>query len=239
MQDMKKPEDHRTRVAAVRREKMRARLLESALNIIAKDGLHAMTIDRLTVHAGVSRGTFYKYYDAPEAVIRELAVGISNELIQLAEPLVQQITDPVARIATGVRALMKTCAAYPVLGHCLIKLDWSDINQQHLMFNYVKRDLDEAQRTGQFKAMHAELALCLVGVSAISGLQVMMNSAAEPDLPEQTAMAVMRALGMENEMARRLVEIPIAVPQLPETGLIYRATSLAVQADPILNNLRG
>jgi TetR/AcrR family transcriptional regulator, ethionamide resistance regulator len=223
---MTKPEDHRKRVAATRREKMRARLLETALHIIAKDGLQAFTIDRLITDAGVSRGTFYKYYDAPEALVRELAVDISNELIQLAEPLVQKIPDPAARIATGLRALMKTCAAYPVLGHCMIRLDWSDINKQHLMFNYVKRDLDEALRTGQFKTMHSELALCLVGVSAVAGLQVMMLSSPEPDLPEQTAVAILRALGVEDKKAQLMVDIPIDVPPLPETGLICRATSL-------------
>lgn len=227
-QPMNAPEDHRTRVAALRREKMRARLLESALQIIATDGLGALSIDHLIQHAGVSRGTFYKYYDAPAGVVRELALGISNELIALAEPLVLQVPDPAARVATGLRALMHTCAAHPVLGHFLLHLGWPDLDQQHLMFRHVKRDIEEAQRLGRFKPMPTDLALCLVGVSAIAGIQVLLLSAeAGPGVPEQTAGAILRALGMADDEATRVATLPLAAPELPAAGLIHRTTSLA------------
>lgn len=219
--------DHRTRVAAMRREKMRAKLLESALQIIAADGLSGLSIDRLIVHAGVSRGTFYKYYDAPQSVVRELALGISNELIAHVEPLVQQIPDPAVRVATGLRGLMYICSAHPVLGHFLIHLGWPDINQRHLMFNYVKRDIEEGQKLKRFNSMATELALCLVGVSAIAGIQVMLLSNTQDGVPEETAAAILRALGLPDSEASAIAAIPLAKPSLPETGLIFRATSLA------------
>ena len=206
---------------------MRGRLLESALQIIAAHGLAALSIDRLIAQADVSRGTFYKYYDSPQTVVRELAFGISNELIQHAEPLVLSLSDPATRIATGVRALMYTCAAHPVLGHFLVHLGWSDINQQHQMFNYVKRDVDEGQRVQRFLPMAPDLALCLVGISAIAGIQVMLLSPNPEGVPEQTAAAVLRALGLEHADAAQISQRPLLLPGLPETGLIQRATSLS------------
>lgn len=225
-------EDHRTRVAAVRREKMRGRLLDSALHIISANGLAALSIDRLIAHAEVSRGTFYKYYDAPNTLVRELALGISNELILHAEPLVLKLVDPAARIATGVRALMYICAAQPVLGHFLVHLGWSDINQQHQMFNFVKRDVDEGQRLQRFLPMAPDLALCLVGISAIAGIQVMLLSPNPRGIPEQTAAAVLRALGMKNEDAEPIAQRALPQHRLPKSGLIHRATSLAQLRDP-------
>lgn len=222
-------QDHRTRVAAARREKMRARLLESGLQIVAAEGVAALTIDKLIGHAGVSRGTFYKYYDAPQTLIRELAVDISNELIQHAEPLVQTLPDPAARVATGVRALIHTCARHPVLGHCLIHLGWHDINQQHLVFNYVQRDLEEAQKSGRFDRMPIDLALCLVGVSVIAGIQVaLLSRKKSKDTAETTALAILRALGMKDREARTIANAPLPASDLPSGGLIERATSLAV-----------
>lgn len=221
-------EDHRTRVAAERREKMRARLQESALQIIAAEGAAGLSIDRLIQHAGVSRGTFYKYYDAPVALVRELALGISNELIQHAEPLVQQVEDPAARIAMGLRALMQTCRAHPVLGHFLVHLGWHDVSQQHLMFDYVQRDLQQAQRQGRLPAMPNELALALVGASAIAGIQVMMRSPRKlRDLPELTAAAILQALGMPAQEAQAITGNSMPAAPLPETGLISRVARLS------------
>lgn len=219
-------EDHRKRVAAARREKMRARLLESALQTIAAEGVGALTIDKLIAHAGVSRGTFYKYYEAPQAVIRELALGISNELIQHAEPLVQQTADPAARVATGVRALIHSCANHPVLGHCMIHLGWHDIHQQHLVFHYVKRDIEEGQKTGRFDKMPTDLALCLVGVSAIAGIQVALGAHTQnKGTAETTALAILRALGLQDAEARAIANAPLPPLGLPSGGLIDRTTN--------------
>jgi TetR/AcrR family transcriptional regulator, ethionamide resistance regulator len=216
-------EDHRKRVAAERREKMRARLLESALQIIAADGLAALSIDRLIAHAEVSRGTFYKYYDAPQALVRELALDISNELIAHADPLVQQIADPAARISFGLRSLMHTCRAHPVLGHFLIHLGWHDIHQQHLVFDYVKRDIEQGFQQGRFKGMGTDLALCLVGVSAIAGLQVMMGqTGTAADVPEDTAAAILRALGTPAQEAHAIARLPMPQTPPPETRLISK-----------------
>lgn len=221
-------EDHRTRVAAERRERMRSRLQESALQIIAAEGAAGLSVDRLIQHAGVSRGTFYKYYDAPVALVRELALGISNELIEHAEPLVQQVEDPAARIALGLRSLMHTCSVVPVLGHFLVHLGWHDMNQQHLMFDYVSRDLLEAQRLGRLQAMSPELALGLVAASAIAGIQVMMRASSNTrDMPEQTAAAILRALGMPAGQAELVVSQPMPEVPLPATGLIARITHAA------------
>jgi len=229
---MQVTEDHRKRVAAERREKMRSRLQESALQLIAAEGVAALSIDRLIVHADVSRGTFYKYYDAPQTLVRELALGISNELINNAEPLVQQIEDPAARIAFGLRALMHTCRANPVLGYFLVHLGWHDVTQQHLMFDYVKRDLAQAQKQGRLDRMTIELALALIGATAIAGIQFMMKSPNKHHgAPEETAAAIMRALGMSGLESEKIAQLPMPKLKLPDTGLIYRVTNLAkVQA---------
>lgn len=229
---MQVTEDHRKRVAAERREKMRSRLQESALQLIAAEGVAALSIDRLIVHADVSRGTFYKYYDAPQTLVRELALGISNELINNAEPLVQQIEDPAARIAFGLRALMHTCRANPVLGYFLVHLGWHDVTKQHLMFDYVKRDLAQAQKQGRLDRMTIELALALIGATAIAGIQFMMKSPNKHHgTPEETAAAIMRALGMSGLESEEIAQLPMPKLKLPDTGLIYRVTNLAkVQA---------
>src|SRR3546814_16689412 len=59
------PEDFRIRVAADRRERMRARLLDAVLDLYqpGRCGAH-LVIDDVIQTAGVSRGTFYKYFES-------------------------------------------------------------------------------------------------------------------------------------------------------------------------------
>ena len=54
--------DHRPRVAAERRARMRRKLVESALLVFAEKGVDASVIEDVIAAAGVSRGTFYNYF---------------------------------------------------------------------------------------------------------------------------------------------------------------------------------
>src|SRR3546814_12397923 len=65
--------DFRIRVAADRRERMRARLLDAVLDLYqpGRGGAH-LVIDDVIQAAGVSRGTFYKYFDSLEEAVDEL-----------------------------------------------------------------------------------------------------------------------------------------------------------------------
>src|ERR1700732_983396 len=92
-------EDHRTRVAAGRRERMYARLVESALLVFGERGMDASVIDELIRTASVSRGTFYNYFRTNEDLLIAVSLAVSNEMLRVVDPLAHAETDPAARIA--------------------------------------------------------------------------------------------------------------------------------------------
>ena len=100
-------QDHRPRVAADRRERMRLRLLSTAVRIGAEKGPSGISIDDIVVGAEVSRGSFYKYFPTTEALLQEVATQIANELVRMAEPMVQGIEDPAERVASGIRIVAR------------------------------------------------------------------------------------------------------------------------------------
>jgi len=65
----------RWRAGAERRQRMRLRLIESALPVFAEKGLDAASIDDVIAAAGVSRGTFYNYFRTDV----ELAAAVSDD----------------------------------------------------------------------------------------------------------------------------------------------------------------
>ena len=61
---MLKIEDHRVRVAALRREEMQNSLMFSALVLASDKSIHEIDVDDIIKHAEVSRGSFYKYFQS-------------------------------------------------------------------------------------------------------------------------------------------------------------------------------
>jgi AcrR family transcriptional regulator len=204
--------DHRPRVAAERRARMRARLLDSALALVAERGVAAASIDAVISAARVSRGTFYKYFDAPDTLLRELALELTNDILRAVHPLVLQHDDPAARIATGMRVVVRLAYSRPAVGSFFLRLGWPDIDRRHVLFDFVQRDLEAGIRRGRFTAMPTLLALNIVAGTALGAIHAVLCKVSARDIAEQAAASALRALGIEAEQAARLVALPL--PQL-------------------------
>jgi AcrR family transcriptional regulator len=98
--------DHRPRVAAQRRESMRARLLDAGLATIVAHGVAGTSIDEIISAAQVSRGTFYKYFDSVTGLAAHLAQELAHEMGLVLDPLVTEEPDPALRVAVGSRMLL-------------------------------------------------------------------------------------------------------------------------------------
>lgn len=221
-------QDHRPRVAAERRERMRLRLLSAAVRIGAEKGPAALTIDDIVVGAEVARGSFYKYFPSIEALMREVATQIANELIRMAEPVVQGFDDPAERVASGIRLVSRTAIDHPAVAAFLVRLGWPDVRGPDILLDFVRRDLNAGIRQRRFTRMPIALALNITAGAVLGATHCMLNEDCEADFAEQTAAAALRALGIEAAEAKSLATRRLRAVDWPATGLF--AETVAVSA---------
>ena len=216
------PVDHRPRVAAERRERMRARLLDVALALAASKGPEAISIDDVTAAAGVSRGTFYKYFDAPGSLMQELAAEVSHAVIETLQPLVEPLDDVAERVAVGVRTALRLVRAHPVLGAFMVRAGWPAMERTHLFFTAVGADIDKGIRQGRFARMHADVGLNVLAGTMVGAMHSTTRGKLPRDFAEQTATAVLRGLGLPEREARELSTGPLALPPIARDSLLGR-----------------
>ena len=183
----------------------------------------ATSIDAIIAAARVSRGTFYKYFAAPDTLLRELALELTNDILRAVHPLVLTYDDPAARIATGLRMVVRLAESRPAVGSFFLRLGWPDLDRRHMLFDFVQRDLAVGMRRGRLTAMPTLLALNIVAGTALGAIHAVLSKESTQDLAEQAAASALRALGIEATQAARLVALPL--PQfLPvDGGLVARA----------------
>lgn len=220
-------QDHRPRVAAERRERMRMRLLSTAVRVGAEKGPAALTIDDVVVGAEVSRGSFYKYFPSTDALLQEVGRQIATELIRMAEPLVQGFDDPAERVAAGIRLVARTAIDQPVMAAFLVRLGWPDVRSEDMLLQFVRRDLSAGIRAKRFARMPITLALNIVAGSVIGAAHCMLHPDCEPDFAEQTAAAALRALGLDRDEAKTLSTRRLGRIEWPGDGLFAETLALA------------
>ncbi len=214
--------DHRPRVAAERRERMRARLLDAAFDLAATGGPEAVTIDAVIARAGVARGSFYKYFDAPATLLQALAVEVSDAMIRAMHPFMEQLADPAERMASGVRTVLRLVRQSPRMGAFLARSGWPAVQRSHSLFTLVGVDIAAGMASGRLRAMHIDLALSALTGTVLGAMHAITSHDTPADLPEQAAAAILRALGLPADEAEDLATRPLALPTLATDPLVAR-----------------
>ena len=83
-----------------RTRETRDRLLRVAREVFEDDGFDGASISSIVEAAGVSRGTFYLYFESKEDIFRTLAEAVLSQVVELQQP--PQPVDPLDTLRAAI-----------------------------------------------------------------------------------------------------------------------------------------
>lgn len=218
-------EDHRKVVAAQRREKMQQRLVEAAIVVIAAKG-HSAVIEDVIVEAGVSRGTFYKYFQTLEDLLLEAKCCIGCELVGVATADGRLSDDPAEEVARVMLRFFATFRKYSVISQFAAKLGMAGVGRGNIVHEIVPEYLEWGMSTGRFVKMPMDLTIDLVQVGVLPVLSHLQEEPEDgPSAPVAVA-AMLRMLGVPEQDAARLSRQPCAPLDMPADSLVARGEAV-------------
>ena len=174
--------DPRTAAAAFRRARMRERLLDAVLDLYQPgQGSGSLVIDDVIRAAGVSRGSFYKYFASLDAAVNELGERMTADLIADFRRLFDDVTDPLVRAVGGAAMAMARGWHDPRWGGFTCRVDYVDYFARASMFDLLVRDaLDAARNGGQITFRSLDVAVDLIVGMTIEARRRLMLASVEP-----------------------------------------------------------
>lgn len=220
--------DHRARVAASRRERMRMRLIDSALHVFADKGVDATDIKDVIEAAGVSRGSFYNYFQTNEELMGAVLEVLGNELLQVVDAVVVAHEDPALRVASGIRMVLRVAAMHPLLARFTARVGIQLIAGNSLAMQYLPRDISAGVASGQFQVSHPIAALAMaLGATHAAICAMTLDVPLPEDFAESVALQVLMGLGLGHALATTLVKVPLEPVSLPPHALLARTLKLS------------
>ena len=218
-----KIEDHRPRVAAERRARMRRTLVEAALLVFAEKGVDASVIDDVITAAGVSRGTFYNYFRTNAELLIAANEELGNELVRNIEESVGSLPSPAARLATGIRLYFDMARRFPLLAQFLARVGPQAAAPGNLLYTYLPVHLAAGMKCGEFVAMPVPVALDIIVGSGILAVARISAGEADDEYLDACLLGLMRSLDYPSKRAKALI-----AHQLP--SLVFGQDSLLVRS---------
>lgn len=98
--------DGRSRRAARKRRERREQILSVAQRVFATRGYHGTSVADVIKAAGISRGTFYLYFEGKDAIFRELLESFVQQLMDAVEVVDPGADDPKGKLLDNIRRVV-------------------------------------------------------------------------------------------------------------------------------------
>jgi AcrR family transcriptional regulator len=102
-----------------RKSTQRERLVEGMMEVAVQDGYAAATVARVIAHAGVSRPTFYDYFEGRQACFLAVHRKLTAELVERFRMAIAR-EDPARSVSVAVATLVELAGAEPVAARFLL-----------------------------------------------------------------------------------------------------------------------
>jgi len=194
----------RAATAEQRRARTRERLLDAAEAVISEKGLDGASIEEFVRAAGVSRGTFYNYFPAPEDLTLALNQRVAGHLDGLLAQLARQPRDPATLLASSLHTVLAAYLADPVRGWVALQLASSRAPRARSFENRFAILYNEGVNRGQFRPIEMAAAFTLAfGAMRMIQRDVVAGEATGRQAVQVIAL-VLTAFGLPYDEAERI-----------------------------------
>ena len=198
--------DFRTRVGAEKRARMRERLLAATIeaHVGSAPGTRPVIDDVIRV-AGVSRGTFYKYFESLDEILPELGQRMAEEMVTTCEQLFGDEPDAAVRTAGGPMLTLSRAAMEPARVIFTSRVDFTQyFDRDDLHGSFVKACLMQARESGalSFESLDAAIDFT-VGAAQEGAQRIRHASQLDPAYVHRLTVMILRGLGMSPAAAGR------------------------------------
>jgi AcrR family transcriptional regulator len=207
---------------SLRQTRTRRSLLEAGLTLFAKRPVDAVSIDEIVATAGVSKGSFFNHFADKSAFAASLATEIRLEVERLVTLANETNTDPVRRLARGMRVAAAFAVEHRSQSLVLLRSSWDVSEADHPLNAGLMSDLSDLIAAGiavpeaTRQGMSYWISLCQSVIMTISHTPLAEDKAAET--LEGMLILGLGGLGVNRETALTVARDEVAVFLNPVTN---------------------
>jgi AcrR family transcriptional regulator len=188
--------DRRSARAEAQRGRRREAILEAAATLFAQRGYHAASISDVIDAAGISRGTFYLYFDSKDAIFLELMERFIQHVTDAVEVVDPHGVAPTRKIAENVSRVVDVVFDNRDLATMVLREDLGlkpEVDEKlERMYGFLRAMVEGALVNGAKKGLTRKVnepvvATALIGAIKEVILRHLVERAGRP--PEREAVA--------------------------------------------------
>jgi AcrR family transcriptional regulator len=209
-------ERKRTRDTAMRRERTRRRVLDAAFTLMGHERGLTVRIEEICAEAGISRGTFYNYFNGLEQVLDALSFDLSHNFNSAVLATMARMEDMAARTDAAMRYYLERARSNPQWGWAMVNISATGPLFGAETFASALATVEEGILRGEFVLEDARVGRDMILGTALAAMVSQLREGADADQPRKAARLILRALGVPGDRVDVVVSRPLPPPTLTE-----------------------
>ena len=181
----------------------RARLMDAAVGLFAREGYEAASVNRIAQAADVVNGTFYLHFKDKDEIANAVVYGIAADIARQLDEAMTDVDDAVERTSTATRRFIEFAAAQPDWGRALFRAVWFFRALRENVVTFLHADLKRGVRQGVFTAEVDDFLIDMFASMTVTALFGRLEGTAGPEAGSKVAELQLRMLGVSPARAKK------------------------------------
>lgn len=181
---------------ARRREQTRARLIDAAKVLFARQGAERTRINEITEQADVGFGSFYNHFESKEAIAEAVLRETAAEHAQAIVAATAHVDDPAEIISVAHRHFVRVALANPEWAGLAVRLETSNDAILDSLRPFAREDLKRGIAAGRLDVPDIEVALHAAGGTLQGTIRAVLDGDVGPEAEVEHAELVLRMFGL-------------------------------------------
>jgi AcrR family transcriptional regulator len=196
---------------ARRRARTRARLVEAARVLIARQGVEATRINEITEEADVGFGSFYNHFASKDEIVEAVLAETLHAQGAAIDALTRDLEDPAEVVAVAHRYFVDLARTDPDWAWLLVRLDITHQVAWGALGPFAMRDLRRGLKTKRFEVPDAAIVVHASGGALLAVMRAVLDGSAGRNAGEHHATGVLRMFGVDPAEAAEIASRPLPV----------------------------
>ena len=181
----------------------RARLMDAAAGVFARDGYEAASVNQIAHAADVVNGTFYLHFKDKDDIAAAVATSIAADITRQLDEAMAEIDDAVERTSAATRRFVDFASTHAEWGWVFFRAVWHFRALRENAIAHLRADLKRGARQGAFTVEIDDFLIDMFVSMTMAALFGRLQGVAGPEAGSKAAELQLRMLGVAPARAKK------------------------------------
>ena len=177
-----------------KKDRTRAAIIDSAINIIAKKGFQKSSIQEMAKNAGIANGTFYNHYKDRKSIFEDVANLIAIELVKVIEEDEIKTKKPAQKLINATNQFINRSVQVPEWGTIFLEAADFSVRLEKDISKYLIKDIQSGIRNKSFLIKYDDFLVEQIMIIILHSISHQLKNGIDKKITNKTINTILRIL---------------------------------------------